>query len=89
MFKIDTCKIWYDREGLKDKFIINLKEIIIKIVEDMKEGEENVKVFISIVLIINAIYIVYLDLKVHKLEDKLLQARIDAIKEINKLRKKD
>lgn len=54
-----------------------------------KEGEENVKVFISIVLIINAIYIVYLDLKVHKLEDKLLQARIDAIKEINKLRKKD
>lgn len=55
----------------------------------MKEGEENVKIFISIVLIINAIYIVYLDLKVHKLEDKLLQARIDAIKEINKLRKKD
>jgi len=48
-----------------------------------------VKIIISIVLFINAIYTIYLDIKVHNLQEKLHQERLDSIKEINKLRKKD
>lgn len=41
------------------------------------------------VLLINIIYILYLDIKVHNLQEKLHQEKKDSIKEINKLRKKD
>lgn len=53
-------------------------------VEHMKGGDENVKIIICIVLLINIIYILYLDIKVHELEEKLRQERLDSIKEINK-----
>lgn len=53
----------------------------------MKGGEYNVKIIVSIVLLINAIYIICLDNKVHNLEEKLHQERKDSMK--NKLRKKD
>lgn len=42
-----------------------------------------------IIMIINMIYIVFLEIKIIKLENKLHQANIDAIKEINKIRKED
>lgn len=58
-------------------------------VKHMKGGDENVKIIYTIILLINIGYIIYLDIKVHNLQDKLHQARIDAIKEINKLRKED
>lgn len=47
------------------------------------------KIVYTIILLINISYIIYLDIKVHDLQDKLQQARKDAIKELNKLRKED
>ena len=58
-------------------------------VEHTKGGDENVKIIICIVLLINMIYILYLDIKVHELQEKLHREKKDSIKELNKLRKKD
>ena len=73
----------YDSTLSKQKKYDKLRDIL------MKGGEQNVKIIISIVLFINMIYIIYLDIKVHELEEKLHQERLDSIKELNKLRKKD
>ena len=52
----------------------------------MKGGDENVKVALILLLLFNLIIIIMQQYEILDLQDKLHQARKDAINEINKLR---
>ena len=52
----------------------------------LKGGDENVKIFIIVLLLLNIVVIIMQQAEILDLMDELQQARLDAIKEINKLR---
>ena len=56
----------------------------------MKGGDLDVKIILYILLLaFNMIVIICQQAKISELEEELLESRIEAIKEINKLRKED
>ena len=59
-------------------------------VKHMKGGDLDVKIILYILLLaFNMIVIICQQAKISELEEELLESRIEAIKEINKLRKED
>lgn len=56
----------------------------------MKGGDGDVKIILYIILLaFNMIVIICQQMRISELEEELMNSRIEAIKEINKLRKED
>ena len=58
-------------------------------VKHKKGGDDNVRIVLILLLMINLVLIICQQARISELEEELLQARIDAIKEINNIRKED
>ena len=63
-----------------------LKERNISFTGNIKGGDENVKLFIILLLLFNIVMLIIQQYQILDLKERLHQAKLDAIKEINILR---